>query len=376
MKTKEAKKIKLFLSNAVTAFMKIYKKEISTEKDIDLIKIEFCKENFLRIYKDFIEELKFNILEYKKIQIIYDYLCTHVGNLKEWSEYLNFIYLPEYKKIIEGEFEEKFLMELKDNIESYVHRICSFSDIYYIIPENDELLDTENLLYKFMLELNLSPEQIGRIEFNIFGDYGTENVNSDGVPYMDFKFDFDEMKIEIDQLTNTNNEKIILINDRLFDLEQWQVKYDKLIIDPDNGSHYEYSDSFYPHFKELCHIELKRYEKMEELEKAIPNQTENIRFEKIEPASYSWKSSGTDLLELVVALHKNDTIQRKDGKPLSRKELIDFFQQLFGLEIKDVEGKLSRATSRKMNMTPFLDNLKVAFENYRDEKEEKQQKRK
>jgi hypothetical protein len=46
------------------------------------------------------------------------------------------------------------------------------------------------------------------------------------------------------------------------------------------------------------------------------------------------------------------------------------------MEIKDVEVKLTRATNRKMSTTPFLDKLKLAFENYVQEKEEKQLKRK
>ncbi|HEY6914706.1 MAG TPA: RteC domain-containing protein [Paludibacter sp.] len=71
-----------------------------------------------------------------------------------------------------------------------------------------------------------------------------------------------------------------------------------------------------------------------------------------------------------------ECIQRKNGKTLTRKEVIDYFQQLFGIEIKAPEGKLNRATNRKTNTTPFLDSLKVAFDNYGLKKEEKQRVRK
>ena len=93
------------------------------------------------------------------------------------------------------------------------------------------------------------------------------------------------------------------------------------------------------------------------------------------PSTLLWKANDTDLLELVVALHKDNIIERKDKKELTRKELIEYFSGLFDLQIKDVEGKLTRATNRN-DKTPFLDKLKLAFENYGQEKEEKQRKRK
>jgi RteC protein len=80
-------------------------------------------------------------------------------------------------------------------------------------------------------------------------------------------------------------------------------------------------------------------------------------------------------VELLTSIYQNNSIERKDGKSLTRKELMDYFQELFGMEIKDVEVKLARATNRN-DKTPFLDRLTTAFENYAEEKEEKQMKRK
>ena len=78
---------------------------------------------------------------------------------------------------------------------------------------------------------------------------------------------------------------------------------------------------------------------------------------------YSWNASVTDLIELVAALHQENIIERKNKKELTRKELIEYFRGLFDLQIKDVEVKLTRATSR-YEKTPFLDRLKHAFENF------------
>ncbi len=85
---------------------------------------------------------------------------------------------------------------------------------------------------------------------------------------------------------------------------------------------------------------------------------------------YKWNATETDLLELVTALYKKQAFERRDGKAIKRIELINYFQELLGLEIKDVEGKLTRATGRNDN-TPFLDGLRGAFKNYKVEKDAK-----
>ena len=64
-----------------------------------------------------------------------------------------------------------------------------------------------------------------------------------------------------------------------------------------------------------------------------------------------------------------------DGKEFTRKEFLDYIQDIFNVVIKDAEGKLTRATDRKNNRTPFIDSLRTAFETYADGKEEKQRKR-
>ena len=130
-------------------------------------------------------------------------------------------------------------------------------------------------------------------------------------------------------------------------------------------------------FESLCMLEIERYTKMLELEIKVlaVQQIETNQLKPPTSATYSWNANVTDLLELVAALHKENIIVRKDKKEPTRKELTEFFRGLFDVQIKDEEGKLNRATNRN-DKTPFLDRLKKAFENYGQEKEEKQRRRK
>lgn len=87
-------------------------------------------------------------------------------------------------------------------------------------------------------------------------------------------------------------------------------------------------------------------------------------------SSLVWTKSDTSLLELVTALMEIKAINNSDHN-LTRKDAIDIFSKLFGLEIKDVESKLSKATDRKMGVSPFLAALKESFDNYANKKLQK-----
>jgi len=84
---------------------------------------------------------------------------------------------------------------------------------------------------------------------------------------------------------------------------------------------------------------------------------------------FTWEASDTDLLELIVALVESGSLQNST-KSILRKEVIEFFSEIFGLEIKDAESKLSRATDRKKDLSPFLTKLKLNFEKYVQKKDE------
>jgi len=80
-----------------------------------------------------------------------------------------------------------------------------------------------------------------------------------------------------------------------------------------------------------------------------------------------WSRSDTDLLELITALVESKAI-RNEEKTLTRKDAIEYFSKVFRIEIKDAESKLSRATERKKDVSPFLSDLKHAFDNYANNK--------
>lgn len=87
-----------------------------------------------------------------------------------------------------------------------------------------------------------------------------------------------------------------------------------------------------------------------------------------------WKGTDTELLELIQALLETKKISLPH-KEISRKDAIRIFEQIFSFEIKDAESKLSRATERKMDNSPFLTSLKEAFNRYCELKEEKKNQR-
>lgn len=92
--------------------------------------------------------------------------------------------------------------------------------------------------------------------------------------------------------------------------------------------------------------------------------------EQTDTPTLVWNKRDTDLLELITALVESRSIQNSTGS-LTRTEAISTFQKIFGIEIKDAESKLSRATERKKSLTPFLDDLKLSFEQYCYRKVEK-----
>lgn len=143
-----------------------------------------------------------------------------------------------------------------------------------------------------------------------------------------------------------------------------QLHYIKSLLETkEEEYYYEPEDMYientiYPHLIDFC-------KKLIKTEQAIPESgVTEFSTEVLNTPDYVWKSSATDLLELVTALYQNKSIERKDGKPLTRKELTAYFEQMFNIVIADTEGKLYKATNRKINQTPFLNNLAVQFENY------------
>lgn len=82
-----------------------------------------------------------------------------------------------------------------------------------------------------------------------------------------------------------------------------------------------------------------------------------------------WMKTDTDFLEWITAFMETQSIQNKNGD-LTRADAIKAFAKFFGIEIKDAESKLARATERKTR-SPYLTSLKDAFDKYCEAKDEK-----
>lgn len=77
-----------------------------------------------------------------------------------------------------------------------------------------------------------------------------------------------------------------------------------------------------------------------------------------------WRKHKIDLIELIIALHETESIFN-DNKPMNQIDMISVFSDIFRFDLSDYENDLSQAKiKRKKGKAPFLNKLKIAFENY------------
>ncbi|MEI8084915.1 MAG: RteC domain-containing protein [Paludibacter sp.] len=354
MQTEKAKALNEFIFKAIDTYETVKvggpdSKSISNE-----IKVQFHDVKFEKYFEAFLDELKANVRDCQDIDLLYDYMVICLTEEKRWMGFE----IGEKQRIISNKYEARFLMNFKETIENYIdklHKFCSKDNFNNAISLRSIYEDEMRAILNNMLV-----EEAGNI---------IENTSI--VPIKDDRFDFNKLKSECSQLTKMSD-KLALIEERLADLEQWELQNDEEIDEPDFGLYYHYSTRYYPNFRKLCEIEMNKIKRIDNIQKhssnhkileILPNTTQNHKH-----YDYKWNATETDLLELVTALFKKEAFVRRDGKAIKRIELINYFQELLGLEIKDVEGKLTRATGRNDN-TAFLDGLTAAFKNYKVEKE-------
>jgi len=353
MQTEKAIQLNNMLKTSIEIFWYVYnqaKRKTIDRNEIDQFISSFEERNFDDYYDEFIEELKFNIEEYKDIELLDNYLESYFPI----TDKLDDLDISLNKEIIKRNFEVKFLLNARKKLEAELDRMWN-------------IIYTNEGSYSAELKRHFE-ETMRKSDPNFELDTSGKDSTIETLEY-DYRFDFVLLKKDCDAL-DTKAKMNKLINERLIDFKQWQLLYDNAETDDDSFAYY-YTNLYYPNFVKLCKSELERIALYTDEPKVqVKTVVESFKHE------YEWTASDTDLLELIAALYQNKSIQRKDGKALTRKELIDYFQTILGTEIKDVEGKLTRATGRKINMTPFLDSLKIAFVSYAEEKEEKQRKRK
>lgn len=365
MKKEKAVLFDTYMCSAHSVFTGMLSDKRWVRSNLFGLDVTFEELEFKRFFDAFLQELKDNILEYRDIEVIDNYLYATFVVIAELDK------LPETstKDIIEGNFEVKYLCSLKKSIEKY-HRLL---DELIFSVEPDEI----SLLLKQIFNRIINGEELNEslFDLDLIVAGGKKKLMYD-MPYEEKKFEFEEVLNELMSLSN-HVDKIKLLNDRIFDLEQWELTHDHKEIDALGNVIFVCSSRFYPNFRALCKNEMNRYEKIIELEAKHPQKMMEENMVSVLPVEqpYRWKGSDTDFLELFAALHHNESIARKDGSSFSRKEMLEYFQEMLGLEIKDVDGKLNKAGNRNVN-TPFLDTLAQQFRNYVSDKEKRATRRK
>ena len=97
------------------------------------------------------------------------------------------------------------------------------------------------------------------------------------------------------------------------------------------------------------------------------NDTAEMSDEIKKMSGLFWNRSKIDLLELITALVETKSIGISEGK-LTRKFVIETFEQLFNIKIDNPNVKLSQAGYRKKRNSPFLFELCNSFDRYIEEK--------
>lgn len=111
-----------------------------------------------------------------------------------------------------------------------------------------------------------------------------------------------------------------------------------------------------------------------EINQIKPNQTSLFVEDKRPIPILHWNNSDTALLELIIALQRSGSIISESGK-LTQRQVLRVAEWLFNHPIKTPSTKLNQARERKKDNTVFLENLKVHFQEYSKELDEKQRKR-
>lgn len=342
MRIEAIKEFRIFIEQAQSIFLGALKDEDRCRILIDCLKQKYSADVFKLKFEAFENELTDNIRKYEDDTIIVEYLKSKLDDFERWMG----IELQWVTVILSEEYEIEFLLMIKNEIDKIKEKL-----VYYTAYDRNGFLTG-----------------IAELRSNILKQEIEEREKCT-LPAFDKRFDFNQMKMESD-LLGSSLERIRYITDRLFDFEQWQQQYD---VTEGAFGLFVYSTQYYPRFKELCQHEIKRQKVMMEFEKTesvasgqplldfVP-ETEHGR------KSMVWKADRTALLELIVALHEENVLVDSEGLPLSRKELLEFFQLIFNIELKDPDSLLSKATERSTEKAPFLKKLRSAFSAYCDRK--------
>ncbi len=363
MEVSAAKALNRILSDAKCAFDRVYNREVSGE-EMELLKTSFSDSEIERHRTEFDAEFLSNFKEYNDEELLHEYLVMNLEEVKSIS------ISQTNTEILRNDWEVNYLVRLKNSIIkqwNYIYSLLQV-EVEYDVDEDEEYFGYPNMT-------------------DYLGDLSREADNMDGecrvtkkqnsVFGKDIRFQFDALLEECEMLT-TLSERIKLITKRIYEFKQWKIQ----TIQSEKDSVFPILNSaefYYPNFEQLCELEITKLEELIKLDASTQNTAQTRQVAEVQTtqkntSDYVWKSSATDLLELVAALYQNKSIERRDRTPLTRKELIEYFQKLFDMEIIDIENKLTKAGNRNKN-TVFLDKLSQQFREYVAGKEAKMVKR-
>ena len=354
MKTEKALALELFMISAINTLHALSEKTADNESAPDELLNLYREECFNEHFQQFTTELRENIREYRDVNVVLGYTLSCFNQLTPRDAASGYATQP----MPANGNDRACWMDLCRMIGLMTDRIQACCSIG--VQSGDDC----GLSRIFEEEMKL----LQRDETDAVTDAPPAKV-----PVRAEQFDFIKIKAICDRL-DTTNEKIKFINDLVIDLLQWEILYDISLTDERPGTSYLFSTLYYPNFKELCDIELRRLHSNSKLEKKMHKEERTqagihaLQFKRL-----YWNSNETDLLELVASLHEIDAIQHLDRTKIARAELTRLAGAMFGIEIKDAEVKLARATCRN-NKTPFLDQLAKAFRAYSLEKEDRAKK--
>lgn len=346
MEKKSAIAYRDYVLEAEKAFDRIYLPEIElTPTEIHELKEQFSTEQFEKMYGEFENELRSNLLKYDDknfikayLKSVFDVACRYVDKHS---------HIPGV--IIDRDFEIEFLLLLWKTVnDAYEHfnYYCDRLDNYELyIP-----------LYKYLDEFKKDT----KVEEN--------DESDDAIFTFNPRFDFNKLKAELVNTDLTSEEKCNLINDRLYDFLQWQKQYDvydELYVSwgsPDE-SKYRYTREYYPKFEKLCKLEIERWKNASQ--GVQKNDTKKV--DKKQQVTFKIASKRkTDVLKILSAMYDSKMFVNADGQPATNKqELLEAFGEFIGENLSAYSTMLSQAKNNNPDLyLKTFDDLKRAGREY------------
>ena len=342
MEKKKAIAYREFVLEAEKAFQRIYLQEAGlTSAEIITIKERFSSEQFDKMYDSFETELRSNLLKYNDTNFIKAYLKNAFNDACRYVDSNS----PIPELIIRRDVETEFLLLLWKTVNEafeLFNYYCEMTDSALFVP-----------LYTYLNDLK--KENLPKKSEN-------ENLN------LNPQFDFDLLKIELENQLLSNDDKIRLVNNRLYDFLQWQKQYDvydEVYVSwgsPDE-SKYKYTREYYPKFEKLCKLEIERLKSLAQL--IGSNHVTPHKKLPVSGMKMALKRK-TDVIKILSAMYDTGMFVDEEGKPLKNKQkMMDAFGEFLGDDFSAYSTLLSQAKDKGTDtfMKPLKD-IEKAFLKY------------